>query len=278
MRAKNSKIIFFDIDGTLIDITGIISAKLMEALKQLKINGHEICIATGRSEDGQIMKFREMGWDGYVLGNGVYGEYQGKLVMHETISEGDIREFLEFTKNMTEMGIILEGNTGAYVTKAGSQVAYQAMQKAAYYGQMAYEDFISYFQIVEDLQVIKEVNKLMYFGGSQYINAMLERFGDRLSFLPNSITQSASLDEGEMMKKGISKAKGIQQLIATAGYEQKDVIAFGDGYNDIEMIEFADIGIAMGNGVNALKEKADIVADRIEADGIVKTLKSLALI
>ena len=278
MRAESSKIIFFDIDGTLIDITGIVSSNLMEALLKLKANGHEICLATGRSEDGQITKFRKMNWDGYILGNGVYGEYKGDIVMHETMPDQDIEEFVKFTNAMSEMGIILEGNTGAYTTQAGSQASYQAMKKAAYYREMSYDDFIAYFQVVEDLQAIRDVNKIMYFNGAKYAEAMMSKFDKYLDFLPNSITQSLSLDDGEIMKKGITKAEGIKKLINYAGYEQKDVIAFGDGYNDIEMIEFAAIGVAMGNGVEQLKESADIVADRLENDGIVKILKQLKLI
>lgn len=278
MKQKNSKIIFFDIDGTLIDTTGIISEKLMQALHKLRANGHEICLATGRSEDGQIGEFRKMNWDAYVLGNGVYSEYKGKVLMHEKIPEEDVKAFVEFTKEMSEMALIVEGNTGSHATKKGIEVAYKAMEKTAFYGQLSYEKFSCYFQMLDDLRTVKDVNKMMYFNGGKYIQAMLDKFGDKLSFLPNSVTQSASLDDGEIMKKGISKAVGIQKVIADAGYEQKDVIAFGDGYNDLEMIEFAATGVAMGNAVEALKEKADLVTASIHEDGIVKALETLKLI
>jgi HAD-superfamily hydrolase, subfamily IIB len=278
MKQKSSKIIFFDIDGTLIDTTGIISDKLMQALHKLKENGHEICLATGRSADGQIEELRKINWDGYVLGNGVYGEYKGKVVIHETIPTKDVKAFVTFTKEIPEMGIILEGNTGSYATKLGSQVAFEAMKKVAYYGKLSYEEFIDYFQVVDDLQTVESVNKMMYFNGGKYVKKMTEKFGKDLSFIPNSVTQSASLDDGEIMKMGISKAVGIQRVIEQAGYEQKDVIAFGDGYNDLEMIEFAGIGVAMGNAVEPLKEKADLITASIHKEGIVKALETLKLI
>jgi hydroxymethylpyrimidine pyrophosphatase-like HAD family hydrolase len=60
--------------------------------------------------------------------------------------------------------------------------------------------------------------------------------------------------------------------------EQKDTIAFGDGPNDLEMLQYAATGVAMGNGVPEAKEVADMITDRIDCDGIYKAMLELKLI
>ena len=277
MRTENSKIIFFDIDGTLIGIDGVVSSNTQEALAQARENGHKVCIATGRSPDEMVDELKKLDWDGYILANGAYGEYEGKLVMSETIDEQYVKEFVEYAKTLPGVGIIVEGNQGAFTTKDDGEVAQKLMQKLTN-GKLSREMFFQYFKIIEDLSTVKEVNKIMYFDGEQYIEEFKARFGKDLDFLPNSITQSGDWDTAEIMKKGINKARGIEKIIKYAGYAQEDVIAFGDGYNDLEMISYANIGIAMGNGIKDLKERADLVAETQANDGVAKMLKILGMI
>jgi len=75
-----------------------------------------------------------------------------------------------------------------------------------------------------------------------------------------------------------SKAKGMHKICEKLGIKQKDVIAFGDSTNDIEMLQYAHIGIAMGNAKNNLKEVATFVTDDIDKDGLSKALIKLKLI
>jgi len=277
MKMENSKIIFFDIDGTLISMGGEVSPKLQEGLATLQANGHKICIATGRSLDSKVENLKKLNWNGYVLANGAYGEYDNELIVCETIEERRVKEFVEYTNELPEVGIIFEGNDGAFTTKDDAEIALKIMLEITK-GKLSREAFFSYFKLVEDLSEIKNVNKMMYFNGEQYAKGLIERFGDDLDFLPNSITQSSGWDTAEIMKKGVTKATGIEKIIKRAGYERADVIAFGDGYNDIAMIQYAGIGVAMGNGVDQLKQTADFVTDTQVNDGVFKMLQELKLI
>ena len=78
--------------------------------------------------------------------------------------------------------------------------------------------------------------------------------------------------------KGVSKAVGIEKLVERINRNIDDTIAFGDGRNDIEMLETVNIGVAMGNAVDEAKAVANYETDRIENDGIVKALKHFELI
>jgi len=277
MKVENGKIIFFDIDGTLISMGGEVSPKLQEGLATLQANGHKICIATGRSLDSKVENLKKLNWNGYVLANGAYGEYDNELIVCETIDKRRVKEFVEYTNELPEVGIIFEGNDGAFTTKDDAEIALKIMLEITK-GKLSREAFFSYFKLVEDLSEIKNVNKMMYFNGEQYAKGLIERFGDDLDFLPNSITQSSGWDTAEIMKKGVTKATGIEKIIKRAGYERADVIAFGDGYNDIAMIQYAGIGVAMGNGVDQLKQTADFVTDTQVNDGVFKMLQELKLI
>lgn len=273
-----NKIIFFDIDGTLLGSDGKISDNVRKALLKTQENGNRICLASGRSKGGLPDAVADIPWDGYVLGNGSYGVYHDLEVMDERLDRSAVSEFINYTAQITGIGLILENNEGAYLTSSGGEIVCQVMKELQHYKQISSDVLLDYYTVIDDLRQIPDVNKIMYFGAEDHVGPMIEKFAGQFDFLPNSIIQGESLKDGEIMKKGITKAAGIQKMIAEAGYSQQDVIAFGDGYNDIEMIEFAGVGVAMGNGVEALIQKADIVADTHDNDGISHVLTILKLI
>jgi len=279
MKQKDSKILFFDVDGTLLNEQGIITKQLQEALLSLQEQGHKICIASGRSKNHIGPELMEtLPWDGYVLGNGAYSEFHKTILGHERMEEDLVREFVAYTKDLPGIAIILEGNEGSYITKESGEVAYKAMREIAGHDDLSYELFLKLFTLVEDFTQVTNINKMMYFNGGKYAQQMIAEFAGRLEFLPNSVTQRLSRDEGEIMIQGITKAVGIERIIRFAGYPKEDVIAFGDGYNDLDMIAYAGIGIAMGNAIDELKKTADLVADTNRNEGIVKMLKELELL
>ena len=279
MEQKDSKIVFFDVDGTLFNEKGIVTKQLQETLLALQQRGHKICIASGRSKHHIGPELVDtIPWDGYVLGNGVYSEYEGTLVDHQIMEASLVKEFVRDTESFPELALIIESNEGSYLTERSSKIAYKAMQKITHRDYITYEVFLKLFHIVEDLTQVININKMMYFNGGEYAKQMMEKYADRLEILPNSVTQRLSFDEGEIMIRGVTKATGIAQIIRFAGYKREDVIAFGDGYNDLEMIAYAGIGIAMGNAIDELKQEADFVTDTNRNEGVVKMLKQLELV
>ena len=82
----------------------------------------------------------------------------------------------------------------------------------------------------------------------------------------------------DLTLKGVSKAVGIEKLVERLNRDINDTIAFGDGRNDIEMLETVKVGVAMGNAVPEAKAVADYVTDRIEENGIKTALEQFELI
>jgi Cof subfamily protein (haloacid dehalogenase superfamily) len=81
----------------------------------------------------------------------------------------------------------------------------------------------------------------------------------------------------EFMPKGITKAYGISLLAKDLGIEQEEVMCIGDEENDLPMIEYAGIGVAMANAISRVKEIADVVTDSNEEDGVAKVVEKYVL-
>ena len=77
----------------------------------------------------------------------------------------------------------------------------------------------------------------------------------------------------EVVPQGIDKAASIEKLINYLGIDQKDTIACGDGYNDLSMIKYAGVGVAMSNAVDVIKENADYITLSNNDDGIAKVIE-----
>ena len=76
----------------------------------------------------------------------------------------------------------------------------------------------------------------------------------------------------EIVPQGIDKAAAIEALIGTLGIRQEETVAFGDGYNDVSMIQYAGLGVAMSNGCDRIKEVADYIAPDNNSDGIAHVI------
>lgn len=87
-----------------------------------------------------------------------------------------------------------------------------------------------------------------------------------------------NLINGEIMLTGTTKATGIEQLLTHCSKSMDDTVSFGDSLNDMEMIATTDLGICMGNGVDALKQIADDVTDTVVNDGIYNAFAKYKII
>lgn len=84
---STTKIIFLDIDGTLIDYAHNLPASAEEAISRARSNGHKLIISTGRSKPSIYPWLLEMGFDGLIAGEGAYVEYAGKVILESTIPQ-----------------------------------------------------------------------------------------------------------------------------------------------------------------------------------------------
>ena len=127
---------------------------------------------------------------------------------------------------------------------------------------------------------IVDLEKMDFQSAYKFIICSKEKIGEEiLKFLPNSckgiITDNGSLCQ--IISAQASKWKSIENLISKEGIDKKDVIAFGDDYNDLDMIKNAGIGVAMENSEEEIKNVANYITESNQNDGVAKFLKEKIL-
>ncbi|WP_318504959.1 Cof-type HAD-IIB family hydrolase [Bacillus sp. T3] len=255
-----SKIVFFDIDGTLLDHDKKLPMKTKMAIQQLKQNGVFVAIATGRAPFMFEGLRKELDVDSFVGYNGQYVVFENEVVYTNPLNHNEIVRLDQESKRNGHPLVFMDENT------MKSSVAHHMYIEESM-GSLKFvhpEQDSSFYYNKEILQVMifmEEKDENLYNG--LYPDFKLVRWH------PYSV---------DVMPLGGSKAEGIQQLVKRLGFKMEDVYAFGDGLNDLEMLETVGTGVAMGNAVNELKEKAKFITKDVAEDGIWHGLKELELI
>ena len=264
---KYKGVVFFDVDGTLIDnIKGIKSPteKTRESIKKLQEAGYLTMLATGRPMSFITEELLNLGLSGYIASNGSYAELEGEIIFDYPIANSDLEELLGyFDENKIEY--MLEGQEASYVLDKNGQQLVNLIKIF----DINDENFIDKW----DIKTVK-TNKIIVISSDENIYIMVkEKYRDKYAFMSHPSGKSF-----EMYISKYTKGYGIEQLINKLGIDQKDTYAFGDGENDIEMFQVVKHGIAMGGHHEGLKEHAYDFTENVENEGIYQGLKKLGLI
>lgn len=249
------KIVFFDIDGTLLSHkTESVPKDAKEAIAELQKRGIKVCVATGRHiVDLEAMPLEGIVFDGYVTLNGQL-IYNGKkeLIFGNKLTQKDVSNLYEvFAKKETAMLFINE--KGPYLNFVNDKV------------RQVYREIGT--PVPKEGEYCKEdIYQMILFGDRETLMPILAKAEHIKATYWNPYAVDVIDENG-------GKIQGIQQLLQYLEISMDEVMAFGDGENDIEMIQNAAIGIAMGNGLKKLKEKADYVTADIDEGGVKKALE-----
>lgn len=247
------KVLFFDIDGTLVcSQMGIYEIPLgvKQQLNRLKKQGHKLFICSGRPKAMLDEKWLDGTFDGYILNNGGYVEIDGKSIY----------------ENRMDYELCLKTANHLYIDPSYKELYNFFVQKGHF------EDL---FTIKFDRnEVLKRAIKIE----ANVTNKDREKIE---KYIQNDFGYVINFDEHgsdnafEFYSPTISKATGIQKILDYYHLNQDDTYAFGDGENDLEMIEFCRVGVAMGNACDLLKVKANIICKSVVDDGLEDILKIL---
>ena len=259
------KIIFFDIDETLfIKDHDFLPDSLIPALKQLQQAGIIIAIATGRvycsfpSKIHQLIQ--ELNIDTFVTANGQHVEYKGQILRENKIPKNIIQDIVHFfDNNQIEYAFINNqtlaiSNPTKKLTNALNPITTNYIVDKAFFEKNDVLQLLSFSDESQD-QLIKD-SKL-------------------LKGLKTIRWHQDSLDIFDAQG---SKAEGIEVLAKHLGFNMENIMAFGDGLNDIEMLTRVGMGIAMGNAQPMVKDIAKYVTKSVDEDGIAYFLRQLNLI
>lgn len=269
------KVLFFDIDGTLIPFDKPIPDSTVSALDKARENGHRLVICSGRSRHQLQEELGRIEFDGYILESGAYIENQGQII-YQNIIENEELDFLISELEMT--GAIYSAQTatcGVTTNRCMDRLVQFYINEGA--PPEAVRKLKADRITMDSLRHRHDVEKVVYHEASITVSELRQRIGHRFELTELSFSRIDPFS-GEITAKGIHKASGMERYLHYHGLSREDSIAFGDGPNDFEMIEYAGIGVVMGNGIDDLKEKADYITSHIEEDGIKNALEHFDLI
>lgn len=278
----NKKAIFLDIDGTLVNHHGKIPDSAREAIAAARKNGHVIFVCTGRSRAEIPEEIFKMNLDGIIGAAGGYVELEGKAIHEVYIPKEEVTHIVNFFE-ANHIEFYLEATSQVYASKGGKAYLMAMMNANIARYPDAKEDlernmlsFIAYMQDEGDI-IREDINKVTFMGAQLSLKEVQEEFKENFVAIPGSYGREGELC-GELMLKEVHKATGIEIVLKALGIEQKDTYAYGDSYNDIEMLQYVACGVAMSNGAEALKKVADDITDSPDEDGLYKSFKKYGLI
>lgn len=263
----SSKLLFFDIDGTLItEGPGVMPESVKLALEKARRNGHLLFINTGRTKTTIPKKISDLNFDGYVCGCGTNIFLHGKELFSRKLTN-------EFCKNLVyklrkyKVFVLYEASHAIYFdhTFPNAEKWIDSAEKLFQFKggnieDVLQSDTLTYDKILAMLPPTPENEELKSYL-SQYFQCI-----DRSNHMY------------EIIQKGFSKATGIDFLCEYLQKDKSDCYVFGDSENDRAMLEAVSNSIAMGNAPQPIKEICSYVTASVEEDGIYKAMEHLNLI
>lgn len=275
------KIIFIDVDGTLVDYENNLPKSAIEAIRRARENGHKVYISTGRSKAEVYQNIWDIGLDGMIGGNGSYVEDGGHVIMHQMITIEQCKKIVDWFHHR-KLEFYLESNNGLFASEKFESRAEVTIQE---YSKRKGKEGANRL-------TVRNVFPEMIFGGELYrddvnkVSYVLNSYQDFLDTKEQfpeleSGTWGGKDEEalfGDLSTKGISKANAISHLLTHLQADISNTIAIGDAKIDIPMLRYCAYGVAMGSGGNEIKEMADYITDDVDKDGLYKAFTKLDLI
>lgn len=265
------KLAVFDIDRTMVSPdVGTIAPETVAALKQLQNNGIKTAIASGRLYAFLQAELLELDFDYYIMSNGAcVADRTGKVLTQETLDDGVVAALVEKMIRL-DLPIDIRYCMGKR-TGNPNQSVMEWMQPIWSRKKFKGETPRAFLEEYEP----REGERPVSFGGyiPEELRPEFEAEFPQLDFLP--VFESPMCD---INPAGVSKETGLHRICQLLNLDISETIAFGDDRNDLEMIEAAGIGVAVGNGIRAVKDAADYITDTCENLGVVKALKHFGLI
>lgn len=257
--------VFFDVDGTLVSFRQkFLSDRLWKDLLALRERGIMIFICSGRAVQdlARTGMLRGVEFDGYVtLGGQVCCDGDGTVFRDSPICPDDLRGAYEVLKANPQMPALMEGNGESYLTLVNDRV------------REIYEFLHT------ELYPVRGPEWLLEGKVYQFVPFVTpEEEPAFLAAMPNCMHSRWHPKGIDVVPRDGGKGAGIRAAMERYGLGREEIMAFGDGENDLSMIELAGTGVAMGNGEMCVKDAADYVTASVFEDGVSQALRHFGLL
>ncbi len=265
------KILILDIDGTLVNSDKEITPETLKYLMEIQRQGHLVALASGRPFPGmkQYADALELErYGGYALsfnGGKVINCATGEVIYQNCIPRRFAKVLYEFAKEKKIGMVTYQGDKVITGTETDNYMEFEARLNHMQLCEV--DDFLGYvdFDMVKCLMTADpEVSEQYEHELAALVAPDLNVFRSEPYFI-------------EITVQGVDKAKSIGRLLAHIGMERENCICCGDGFNDRTMVEYAGVGVAMGNAQQVVKDVADYVTASCDEDGIVEVIKKFIL-
>lgn len=266
------KLVAIDLDGTLLNGNHGISDENKEAIKKAKEQGVKVVLCTGRPLLGMIayleeLNLREAGDYGITYNGGLVQRTDtGEVLSKTTLTKAETEEIFELSKqiNVPCNFIDLEKIYEPPYPK-GRDSLYPTVMSALPYVPIAMEE------VPEDIAINKTVFCYAQMDLDEAIKNIPVHFYKKYTIMKSRPILL------ELMPKGVDKGSGIAVLADLLGFEASEVMALGDEANDAAMIEYAGMGVAMGNATDDIKSMAQYITKTNEEHGVAHAIQKFVL-
>lgn len=251
------KVILFDIDGTLVECQKghtSLTDKTKKALRKLKEAGHYIFIATGRPYCYLLEELIDFEFDGYILDDGAYVLFNNKELAYHPFHINKLEPMLKQVKD-----------------KNMTYVAYTKKYAYVYNDDGTLVDYAHTFMINDKyVRKIQEPDEKKDEVLKIHVQTRNEKDYDHFMIIDNDYCYAEDKEHClyEIYSRDYSKATALDEVLKEIDIKIEDTYFFGDGYNDIEMMDHVGYAIAMANAPKEVQEHADHVCKSVDQDGV----------
>ncbi|WP_324679041.1 Cof-type HAD-IIB family hydrolase [Hymenobacter sp. GOD-10R] len=256
------KAVFFDLDGTLVSFqTHAVPLSAERALARLQEQGIKVLAATGRSIDA-LAPVRYLNFDGFITYNGgCCVTADGHVLRRHTLDSGDVQRLLDYAVHQPLNYVLMYENSVA--------VNRTTPEMEAMYTRLN----LPVPPVVERAKTeLTQVLQANVFLGPEAEHAFMEQV------MPNSVATRWTPLFADVNPQGISKKVGVDVFCEHFGLDVSETMSFGDGGNDVTMLQYTGLSVAMGNAAPHVQDSADYVTAETDHDGIAQALTHFGLL
>jgi len=267
------KLLVIDVDGTIVDGSGNICRRDITAINKATEKGVKVALSTGRVPLACNTILAELNLNGnhiYFDGALVYNPGLGDRIHCQPVNRGSVLKAIEYSRD-TDTYLELYTHDKFYADKSNWT---DEVHKKFFGVSIQLEDLVKIGR-TEDVLKMETIARSP--GEYDKASAIQQWFGDSLRF---SIARSPAfpgVDFVNIIEPGTSKGSALVKLAGHLDIDLDDVIAVGDGLNDLSLIETAGFGVAMGNAFQEVKSVADWITDNVEAGGVARVIEEFIL-
>lgn len=255
------KLLALDIDGTLTNSQKEITPVTLEALERLQQSGVRLILASGRPTPGlerfaEQLRLKEHG--GYLLsfnGGHIVEAATGRVLYDRVLPQERLPDLVDAAREYGTALMSYEGRDAITEQPEDRYICYEArINGLSVRGIASFRDYVTF-----------PVNKCLMTADGDYLARVEEWMRERFPDLDVYRSEPFFM---ELMPKGVNKATGLERLLQVLGHRREELVCCGDGFNDVSMIRFAGLGVAMENAQPPAREAADFITRSNDEDGV----------